>query len=508
MSKIQTLLQVTPKDTFYNSKKDVIENSNQMHKELFERDRELYTYLLYFTNSTYYSKSRIITSLLSNSLYLEKPEVLENLLKYEDALIHYALFNENATHAIKMLLQLKGDKINNSRTTNIILDYIFNRGNSDFLCIKYRNKIKQLLIHALGLSTINKILSGTAEGKKLFKKHIEKYNNPYAKEIFKFVCGKVSDLNEDKCESQYIKDYIKAEKEFSSQSFNHRNLQGTSLPVEVLIGFNNYYKRYLDIAIIMGLGKASDKQKIQMQNAVKKASNETVEIKIDFTKYSIVDLYKYLLNKEDLDAVERDNILSIINMKAKEIAENNPDFNPINTLGEQAAVILDLSNSTSGSAENPNAPLYKNLLLSKILFSYPEMKDTMRYFIGGNFDSDRMVYSPDGDTNIAEKLIRAVAEGYKKVIILSDGFENVGSTEDAYLKLKEFCPELSVMHFNPVFSPKDYSCKKLSEEFTTIPFNNEQDLSNMTLFALLSEDESKFKAVLKEKIDKEILKGE
>ena len=49
MSKIQSLLQITPKDTFYNSKEEIIANSKAMHKELMERDRELYTYLLYFT---------------------------------------------------------------------------------------------------------------------------------------------------------------------------------------------------------------------------------------------------------------------------------------------------------------------------------------------------------------------------------------------------------------------------------------------------------------------------
>ena len=46
MSNIQSLLQITPKDTFYNSKEEIIANSNSMHKELMERDRELYTYLL------------------------------------------------------------------------------------------------------------------------------------------------------------------------------------------------------------------------------------------------------------------------------------------------------------------------------------------------------------------------------------------------------------------------------------------------------------------------------
>lgn len=507
MSNIQSLLQVTPKDTFYNSKKEIIENSNKMHEELLEKDRELYTFLLYFTTSTYYSKSKIITTLLGKSLYLEESSLLDELLKYEDALIHYALFNENATHAIKMLLSLKENKINNSRTTNVILDFIFNRGNADFLCIKYRNKIKQLLIHALGLSTINKILAETIEGKKLFKKHIGKYNNPYAKEIFKFVCGKVSDMPEN-CNSSYIKDYIKAEKVFSDTYFKPQELKGTSLPIEVLIGFNNCYKKYMDISQIITLGKSSEKQKIQLQNAVKKASNNTIEIKIDFSKYSILDLYKYLYNKEELEEFERKEVLSFIDAKAREIAEKNPEFNPVTIFKDKVAIILDLSDSTSGSTENLNNPLYKNLLLHKVLTSYDGMESSKTYNVGGKLIENKEIYLPEGDSNISKALIEAVIDGYTKIIILSDGFENVGNTENAYNKLKESFPELSVNHYNPVFSPKDFSCKTLCDDFPAIPFISENGISDMLLFTLLEKDETEFKKLIKEKIDKEILKEE
>lgn len=501
---IQSMLQVTPKDTFYNSKEEVVTKSKTMHNELIERDRELYTYLLYFDNSTYFSKSSIITNLLSKSLYNEDEKIRENLLVYEDALIHHALFNENATHAIKMLLQLKESRINNSRTTKIILDYIFNRGNTDFLCIKYRNKIKQLLIHALGLATINKILSDTKEGKKLFDKYIAKYNNPYAKEIFNFVCGKASDLSEDACKSIYIKDYLKAERIFKNDYFNFKELKGSSLPVEVLIGFNNYYKKHLDISTLINLGKVSDKQKIQLQNAVKKASNNTVEIKIDFSKYAIIDLYKYLYNKNDLDEAEKNTILNEITSKAKEIADNNPDFNPANS-NAKPAIILDLSNSNEGSVENPYAPLYKNLLLHKVLTSYTDVKT---YNVGGKLDEERSIYIPQGETDIAKSLVSAVIDGYSKIIILSDGFDNIGNVDSTYSKLKELYPNLSVIHYNPVFSPKDFSCKMLSEDFITLPFVNEKDISNMTLFSILAESETDFKVALKAKIDKEVLNKE
>lgn len=497
---IQSLLQVIPKDTFYNSKKDVINSSTEMHNEIFKRDRELYTYLLYFNNSTYYSKSKIITTLLGNSLYAEDEKTKNNLIAYEDALIHYALFNESITHAIKMLLELKEKRINNSRTTNIILDFIFNRGNADFIAIKYRNKLKDLLIHALGLNTINKILSNTADGKKLFKKHIDKYNNPYAKEIFTFICGKTTDVNFE-CKSEYITEYIRVAKEFSSDNFNVKNIKGTKLPVEVLMGFNNFYKKNLNLAAIMVLGNSSSKQKIQMQNAVKKATNNTVELKIDFEQYSIIELYKYLYNKIDITSEELEEIWFNIENKATELAMNNRDID----LGK-IAILLDLSGSSSGSIENPNAPLFRELLVEKV-YSYLNAS-SKTYTIGGYYDSERRIYLPESDTNFNETLVKIAQDGYAKVLVLSDGFENSGCFEMVYEKIREFIPNFNIIHYNPVFSPKDFSCKKLSDSITTIPFKDIEDIKNARLFVLLDTDENAFKIAIKTIIDKTILNKE
>jgi hypothetical protein len=48
----------------------------------------------------------------------------------------------------------------------------------------------------------------------------------------------------------------------------------------------------------------------------------------------------------------------------------------------------------------------------------------------------------------------------------------------------------------------------LSEDFITLPFVNEKDISNMTLFSILAESETDFKVALKAKIDKEVLNKE
>ncbi|MFW6024888.1 MAG: hypothetical protein ACOCRX_00955, partial [Candidatus Woesearchaeota archaeon] len=142
MQNKQSLLYLIPKSSYYNSEEKVIKEGLNLHNEMFKSDRVLYSYLLYFNNSTYYSKSLIIERLLANSL--NKPQystILKKdpkLLKIEDELIIRALRSENITHALKMLLHLKKNRINNSRTQNIILKFLFERNNLDYIAIKYK----------------------------------------------------------------------------------------------------------------------------------------------------------------------------------------------------------------------------------------------------------------------------------------------------------------------------------------------------------------------------------
>lgn len=495
MENKQSLLYLIPKKTYYNSKEEVIKEGFYLHNDLFKKDRELYTYLLYFVNSTYYSKSLIIEKLLSNSVYKNKDILINDPIRpeIENKLILHALYNESITHALKMLLRLKKERVNNTRTTKLILEFLFKRGNLDFIAVKYKNKIKSLLTHALGLSTINEILNRTEKGMKKYNKFIKIYNNPYDLEVFDFVFGK-----EREFKSKYLNEYIRVRNLFASKKHLNYSDISTFLPFEVLLGFNNFYKRYFPITVLISNSNLSDKQKIQLSNTVKRHSNNTLELIIDFEKYSIVELYKYIYNKENITEKEIKECLKVIDKKAEKI-RRNIENNFVMDL-ENTVIILDYSHSNFGSTQTKMHPFYKNLALAKILGTKNNVIS-----VGGKKDKLGRII-PSGDTNLSKGLLETVKKGYKNILVLSDGFENVCNFDKVYKQLKKIGYDLNVIHFNPVFSPKNFSFKAISDEVVTIPYTNEKDIENLMFFYLLNTDTEKFKKFIREKIEKELLK--
>lgn len=491
MKNIQSILYLIPKSSYYNSEQEVIREGLALHDEIFRKDRELYTYLLYFTNSTYYSKSLIVEKLLGNSIFKdENKDLLDKdpfIPLIEEALILHALYNENITHALKLLLQLKNSRINNARTQKIILRFIFDRKNTDYIAIKYKNKIKQLLVHALGLKTVHDILENRPEGQKKFEKLIRIYNNPYDLEVFYFVFDKNYDYT-----SEYLQEYVKIREDFKNNTVDLT--KPTKLPKEVLEGFNNFYQRGINITTLISMGNVSDKQKIQLQNTVIRHSNNMMELKIDLRDYSIMEIYKYLYSKLDITQEEIEEGLKIVEEKAREIRESIKSEFFVDL--DNTAVIVDCSDSHSGSKQTKLHPFFKNMILMHVFSN--DKKDNI-FFVGGRKESNGLMY-PAGDSDLSTPLLQAVKKGYKNIIVLSDGFENVGNFDKVYQQLKNIGADIKVVHFNPVFSPRDFSFKSISDNIITLPFTSEDDIRNMALFYLLNKDTDSFKRIIRKHI--------
>jgi hypothetical protein len=500
MENKQGLLYLTPKASYYNSKKEIVTEANRMHQSMLDEDRALYTYLLFFKNSTYFSKGLIIEKLLNNSLYKEEnKELMEKdaqILAIEDALIHYALFNENITHALKLLLSLKEKRINNSRTSKVILNFLFNRGNLDRITIKYKQKVKELLIHAVGLGVAHSIMKREEKGMKKFNQLVKAYNNPFALETIDFVFSVEKDY-----QSPLYVEYMKVRNDFKNNTVKLDNK--TNLPIEVLEGFNSHYKRHIHISSLLNAAVVSDKQKIQLQNTVKRQTTDVqpVKLEVDFTKYSIMELIKYTYSQTDLTEEEEDRIALILFDKAEELKSSIQDGFIIDL--DNTAILLDVSDSHKGSKETKLHPLLKNLTLTEILRAGMAEGSKGLYYLGGTSIDGRL--QPEGHTDLSQGLLSAVKDGFTNIIVLSDGFENVGSFDKVYTQLKKIGYDLNVVHFNPVFSPKNFSFKKISDQVLSIPYTDEKDLTNLALFCLLATDKEKFKEVIRAKITAELL---
>lgn len=487
----QSLLYLIPRGTFYNSKSEVIEEGNNLHNELFNEDRELYACALIFNNATYYTKGLIIEKLLSNSLYKDNnKEIIEKdpkRIELEDSLINYALMNESITHALKILLGLKEKKINNERTTKIILTFIFKRNNTDYICLKYKNKIKQLLVHALGMPKINAILTNTDKGKKFFNKYIRVYNNMCDIEIINFVFNKPFNYT-----NEFFIEYLKVADAFKENRVNE--VRGTVLPIEVLEGFSSFYNRSVNLAELITKANVSTKQKIQMQNAVKKHSDNKVEIKIDLTKYSMVDLMKYMYNKSDISVKEIEEIQDILSNKATEIASN------LHLEEKDTCLVVDYSLSHAGNGTSINHPFYMNYILTMILEKFYEINGLRHNtLIVGSKRNELGLLVPSGDSCLYEPLFKGLENDYKNFIFVSDGFNNVGDFDEIYKAINRISGTTAIQ-FNPVFSPKDMSCKGLSDIIPTIPFRDEKDIEFFELNYLFNSNPQSFKEIVRKKI--------
>lgn len=501
MENKQGLLYLTPKASYYNTKQEVVKEANRLHEAVLTEDRALYTYLLYFSNSTYFSKGLIVEKLLANSLHKEEQAAFfkadAEMLAIEDALIQHALFGENITHALKLLLSLKAKRINNSRTRRVILSFLFKRGNLDRIAIKYKQKVKELLIHALGAGVVHGIAEREEKSMKKFYQLVDVYQNRFALETFDFVFGK-----EQKYASPLYSEYMKVRKDFETGNvaLDHQ----TELPIEVLEGFNSFYKRHLYLDTLLQKAVVSDKQKIQMQNRVAKVSTPQapVKLEVDFSKFGIAELVKYRYSRNDIseeEAAEIDDHIKRLSLQLKDAVKD--EF--IVDL-EKTAFLLDVSDSHKGSAETKNHPFYKNLTLALILTASYEQGDQGVYYAGGKWDADGTL-QPEGHTDLTKGLLSAAKDGYTNLIVFSDGFENVGSFDLVHSRLAEIGHNINVVHFNPVFSPKNFAFKMLSERVLSVPYTDEKDLGNLALFCLLGTDKEAFKQVMRERITSDLL---
>ena len=124
-----------------------------------------------------------------NDIIRPKDKLIEELYR-DNVALHKELSKQAKTIEEAEKYQSERDKIiaDNKELHNQVDNIKSEYKNKEFdLEWKYKSKIKELLIHALGLKNINKVLSGD---KCLFDKKIGVYKNPYAYECFMFIFNK------------------------------------------------------------------------------------------------------------------------------------------------------------------------------------------------------------------------------------------------------------------------------------------------------------------------------
>jgi hypothetical protein len=503
------VLQYIPKGAYYEGQDEQFKHVKAMWDELLAYDRVLFC-LMSLLNGSGFAKGMITHMLLSSPFDegtgkdlipagldddFEKNVILYNLNK---------IASESMPRALKNLLILAGNdknaqRINNSRTRKIILEFIFNRDNKelDSLAVNFKSKLATLVRHAVGKQDLYKILHNN---KKLFQKLIGRYNRHSMPVVF-HLFNKPVIVSGARPYFPQISLYWEAREAAKSGNVEKFTSLMNKLPFRTVIGFRNTYKLPVDLAETMQKTKMSDREKMQSQSAIKRAGGKVR--KVNYAKQDIYDLWKLfyvkLLND---DSSETESILKAIAVVDKKLEK--VDFG-------ECSVIIDASHSMRGSDERPLHPMLTTLcIFSKI----KNVKNVT--YIGGKWltFSDGSKFEglkirgvvPQGSSPIWKGLLEAVSSGLKTIILISDGYENAvkGMFEHVYDHFKNTGNDFELIHINPVFSAdaKTGTTRRLVKDIDPLPVNDYKNLETEFIFRKLLDNTDLVKQLLVQRYQK------
>jgi hypothetical protein len=493
------ILQYVPKGAYYEGKDAQFNRVFEMWNGLFQYDRVLFA-LTMLLNGTRFSKGMMTHMLLSNPAPTGsgKDLVVEDTLldsDFERRVIYHNLAKEKVPDAMKNLLILAGadsnaKRVNNARTRKLILEYIFNRPpkETDALAVNYKGKMKRLVRHALGKQTLFKVLNGDEA---LFRKYIGRYQSG-AQPVMWHLFGVDTVASDITYHYPKIDQYQKLKQAAIANDVDAFRTLMKGMPMRTVVGFRNLYKVNIPLKDVYEKSKMSDREKLQMQTASKKAG---AKVKVDYEKQDLYDLWKYFYHqianggKKDLDKV------------SDAIDKQGAKIDKID-IGE-CVCILDASHSMQGSKERPLHPFLTSL---SIISTLDNVKDII--YVGGAVikEGSHQVVYPAGGSPLWRGLVDAVLTGAKKIVVFSDGYENAvkGMFDKAYQHFQDTGYEFELLHINPVFSAdaKKGTGRKLAEGVDPMPVENYKYLETELIFNRMIENTGMVRKLLVSKYRK------
>ncbi len=495
------MLQYVPKGAYYEEKDQQFNAVKKMWDGLFDYDRALFA-LTSILNGTGFSKGAMTHKLLSNPVVSQTgrelvPDGLDS--EFERKVITYNLANQKMARAIKNLLMLAGgelhSRVNNSRTRNVILEFIFNRDNKevDSLAINFKSKLAKLVRHSLGKQDLFKILNGDVQ---LFQKKIGRYNE----HAFPVVCHLFNRLpmvnGNVRAHFPHIDDYWKAKTAANVGDIKEFEKLIDKLPWRVVMGFRNSYKLDIDKSKIMGTSKMSTKEELTMEAAVKRSGAKSR--KVNYKAQDLYDLWKALYFKIASGETENvDEISVAIDDKTQALSKLD--------LGDKCAIVLDASQSMYGSEERPMHPFLTGLCITAAIENVDKI-----FIVSGKWksleDTESKVVFPANASPMWRGLVDAVISGAKTIVVISDGYENSikGMFEHVYKHFKDAGYKFNVVHINPVFSAeaKSGTTRMLASDVTPMPVGNYKYLETEFIFNQMIENTEVVKQLLIHKYQK------
>lgn len=472
--------------THYNTRAETQVGEISAHESMMLLDRDLYLLMLTLPGLTDRGRALGIKYLLSNRR--EKDHFLTPKQERE---VLYRLMS--TLRPDRMLKAMEGfrvgfpelgiKKANNARTRKLTLRLLFNARQLPWWSVRYRKRLRSILIHAWGrkmASAIKFILQKTAgrhgvviSSKEwiILERNINKYTRRPAERVYDCVAFILK-----------VDGYRHNEGVFKAFFEARENIEaGKKLPPEVLEGIRSIYHKDIPHKDILEMtaksGSMSANQRVKMAREAQKAGVSKEVMKTDLSRLDAVKLYLY-----GFEMGMTDEIVKLLHEKAKAAAKKFP------ARYEKLGIVVDASASMSGSREQKLRPLASVLALRDMLSKTAEQ--VWIDFAGGEFNPETRNYRAQGSTNLAEPLVSVLMHDPDAVFVLSDGYENApsGQFDDTVRVLRQMGNDTPIFHLNPVFAAEAGGLRKLSSRVPELPANKPDELGVTMIRGLLEAD--------------------
>jgi hypothetical protein len=222
--------------------------------------------------------------------------------------------------------------------------------------------------------------------------------------------------------------------------------------------------------------KMTEKERLRLQEA----SDGKLELHPE--RLSLTALTLYILSLSEKERQERGDELDRWLSIAAHAALRRSGGLPL-AKTQKIGAILDNSYSTSGSTEKARRPLGIALAVDYLLRA--SGLDYTPFWLHTPPQNTPLLIKPYSQTNITERFLDAVEAGMETIIIVSDAVENDPPSvfSDALEAVLRLSPNLTVLHFNPVFDSDKIEVRSLSKTIPAVGLRDAEDLSVAIGFA-------------------------
>lgn len=459
----------TDRATFYNTKSDVVKATVDIHKNLYSVNRGIYAASLLLDGITDYTKQIGIENLLRNEGDKNGSMIP---LEVETHMIAHIMSQMPVQRVFKMFENLKAHHVNNARTRRVILLSILNSDKLEWWSVKYRQKLFNALEHAWGRRTtsiIKNIIAKNVRSEKeaeILNTYVFKYVDQPINKVEQCLMFILGGTNNKEYTLPLLKAFVESKTDIS---------KGTVLPREVLEGIRSTYHKDIKTAKVLDLTKQNltDKEKMKVQ---KNAAIHNVQVTFDPRKQDVVDLYIHSYANDGVD----DKIRKILAQKAEKTSKDLPiGYNSI-------GILIDASGSTRGSDTQALRPIAISQAIRDMLQYTADSYDIE--IAGGRWENG-LIY-PEGDTNLADALIKLIEKMPDAIFIISDGYENApaGRVNEIVEVTKKIGLDIEFHQITPVMASESKGIKNLSNQISVIPASKPNAITMAMLKAMLEQN--------------------